>query len=80
MFIQMITLYLCNNNKQIEIMDYLKITNVYVDGIDTNDYPDFCDAFKASAEYDGVDMTEEQLDEINEHYDFVYECVVSQIF
>ena len=80
MFIQMITLYLCNNNKQIEIMDYLKITNVYVDGIDTNDYPDFCDAFIASAEYDGVDMTEEQLDEINEHYDFVYECVVSQIF
>ena len=80
MFIRMITLYLCNNNKQIEIMDYLKITNVYVDGIDTNDYPDFCDAFIASAEYDGVDMTEEQLDEINEHYDFVYECVVSQIF
>ena len=80
MFIQMITLYLCNNNKQIEIMDYLKITNVYVDGIDTNDYPDFCDAFIASAEYDGVDMTEEQLDEINEHYDFVYECVVNQIF
>jgi len=61
-------------------MDYLKITNVYVDGIDTNDYPDFCDAFIASAEYDGVDMTEEQLDEINEHYDFVYECVVNQIF
>lgn len=61
-------------------MDYLKITNVYVDGIDTNDYPDFSDAFIASAEYDGEDMTDEQLDEINEHYDFVYECVVNQIF
>ena len=61
-------------------MDYLKITNVYVDGIDTNDYPDFCDAFIASAEYDGVDMTDEQLDEINEHYDFVHECVMNQVF
>ncbi len=61
-------------------MNYLKITNVYVDGIDTSDYPDFCDAFIASAEYDGEDMTDEQLDEINEHYDFVYECVMNQIF
>lgn len=61
-------------------MDYLKITNVYVDGIDMGDYPDFCDAFIASAEYDGEDMTDEQLDEINEHYDFVYECVMNQIF
>ena len=61
-------------------MDYLKITNVEVEGIDLNDYPDFCDAFIASAEYDGVDMTEEQLDEINDCYDFVHECVMQQIF
>lgn len=61
-------------------MDYLKITNVEVDGIDTRDYPDFVDAFISYAEYDGVEMTDEQLDEINEHYDFVYECVMNQIF
>ena len=61
-------------------MDYLKITNVEVEGIDLNDYPDFSDAFIASAEYDGVDMTEEQLDEINDCYDFVHECVMHQIF
>ena len=61
-------------------MDYLKITNVEVDGIDLNDYPDFSDAFIASAEYDGEDMTDEQLDEINECYDFVHEAVMNQIF
>ena len=61
-------------------MDYLKITNVYVDGIDMNDYPDFSDAFISSAEYNGEDMTDEQLDEINDCYDFVHECVMQQIF
>ena len=27
-------------------IDFSKITNVEVDGIDTKDYPDFCDAFR----------------------------------
>lgn len=61
-------------------MDYLKITNVEVEGIDTKDYPDFVDAFISYAEYDGVEMTDEQLDEINECYDFVYECVQNHLF
>ena len=61
-------------------MDYLKITNVELDGIDLNDYPDFVDAFITSAEYYGEDMTDEQLDEINQCYDFVHECVMNQIF
>ena len=56
-------------------IDYNKITNIEVDGIDTKDYPDFCDAFISSADYDGVEMTDEQLDEINEDRDFVYESV-----
>ena len=56
-------------------IDFSKITNVEVDGIDTKDYPDFCDAFISSADYDGVEMTDEQLDEINEDRDFVYESV-----
>ena len=61
-------------------MDYKKIDNIEVDGIDTKDYPDFCDAFIASADYKGVEMTEEQLDELNEDRDFVYECVNNQLF
>ena len=53
-------------------MDYKKIGNIEVDGIDTKDYPDFCDAYISSADYDGVPMTDEQLDELNEDGDYVY--------
>ncbi len=61
-------------------MDYKKIDNIEVDGIDTKDYPDFCDAFIASAYYDGKSMTDGQLDELNEDRDFVYECVQNHLF
>ena len=60
-------------------MEYTKIENVEVDGIDTSDYPDFCDAFIASADYDGEPMTSAQLDELNEDSDFVYDCVLNQL-
>jgi len=61
-------------------MDYSKIDNVEIEGIDTNDYPDFCDAYIASADYDGVPMTDEQLDEVNDNSDFVYDCVQNHLF
>lgn len=61
-------------------MDYKKIDNVEVDGIDTNDYPDFCDAYILSADYNGVPMTEDQIEELNQDRDFVYECVQNQLF
>jgi len=61
-------------------MDYKLIDNIEVDGIDTKDYPDFCDAFIASAEYNGKPMTDEQLDELNEDGGFVYECVENHLF
>ena len=61
-------------------MDYKLIDNIEVDGIDTKDYPDFCDAFIANADYDGKPMTDEQLDELNEDGDFVYECVQNHLF
>lgn len=61
-------------------MDYKLIDNIEVDGIDAKDYPDFCEAFIVSADYDGKEMTEEQLDELNEDSDFVYECVQNHLF
>lgn len=61
-------------------MNYDLIDNIEIDGIDTNDYPDFCDAFIASADYNGVEMTEEQLEALNEDYSFVHDCVYTQLF
>jgi len=61
-------------------MNYKLITNIEVDGIDTKDYPDFSDAFIQSADYDGVPMTDEQIDELNEDYEFVHEQVYANLF
>jgi hypothetical protein len=60
-------------------MDLNKITNVVVGNVDFADYPDFTDAYIESADYDGEEMTEDQLDEINEDRDFVYEQAISTI-
>ncbi len=62
-------------------LDFKKIDNLEFDGIDFSDYPDFVDAFLVSADYDGKEMTEEQIDYLNdEHRDFVNEQVFSSIF
>lgn len=61
-------------------LDKSKIDNVEVDGIDTRDYPKFTDAFIAYAEYDGRPMKDEELDELNEDYDYVHEKVMSHLF
>jgi len=65
---------------QIEL-DLSLIDNIEVDGIDTRDYPDFCDAYISYADYDGREMTDEELDVLNDEYrDFVYEKVWDSLF
>ena len=59
-------------------MDYSKITSAEFDGVDRCDYPDFVDAFCVYAEIDGVPLTDEQLDELNdseEKYDILIETL-----
>ena len=52
------------------------VSNIQVQGIDMNDYPDFCDAFIEGADYNGVEMTEEQLIQFEENYpDYCYEAI-----
>lgn len=60
--------------------NYSLIEDVVVENIDTRDYPDFCDAYIAYATYDGVPMTEQQLADLNEDQDFVYEAVLAQLY
>lgn len=61
-------------------MDYNLVTNTHVVDIDHWDYPDFCDAYIESAEYDGRDATDEELEEMNEDRDFVYQCIEKQLY
>ena len=61
-------------------LDYSKIDNVEVDGVDYFDYPDFCDAYIASADYDGRKMTDEELDLLNDDSDFVYSAVENSLY
>ena len=61
-------------------MNYDLIDNIEIDGIDTNDYPDFCDAYIVSADYDGEPMSDAQIDILNEDYNFVHDCVYTHLF
>ena len=49
----------------------MKIEEVYdieISGVDPGDYPDFCDAFIASAYYQGRECTEEELEYLQDTY------------
>lgn len=63
-------------------MDYIKekISNVEFDGIDSRDYPDFCDAYVLSADYDGEPMTDEQLEELSQDGDLVYSLLMDYLY
>jgi DNA-binding ferritin-like protein (Dps family) len=61
-------------------MDLTKIDNIEIEDINWNDAPEFCDAFIASADYNGKAMTEKQLDEINDNTDFVHDAVNKFIY
>jgi len=61
-------------------MDYSKISNIVIENIDGKDAPDFVDAFIASADLDGVSMTDSQLEKLSEDTDFVYDQVLKSIY
>ena len=61
-------------------LDYSKISNVKVEGIDMADYGDFCDAYIESADYDGREMTDEELEVLTEDSQFVNEAVFAQLY
>lgn len=55
------------------MIDFTKITDIEFDDVFNDDAPDYCDAYILRCEIDGVEATEEQLNEINENSDFVHE-------
>ena len=60
-------------------LDYNKNSNVFVGGIDMEDFPDFCDAYIESADYGNREMTDEELEILNEDGSFISEHAHSQI-
>ena len=62
----------------------LTASDFEVDGIDTRDYPDFCDAFICDATVlengEWRDATDLEIDELNEDLDLVYSCVENYLY
>ena len=54
-------------------LDYSKINNVKIGGLDMADYPDFCDAYIESADYGDRELTEDELNILNEDSEFISE-------
>ena len=61
-------------------MDYTKLSDIEVEGIDYADYPDFCDAYISDAKLNGINLTDKELELLNENSQFVYECVEKHIY
>ena len=53
--------------------DYKLISNIEFAGIDHRDAPEYTDAYIQSADYDGKPMTTDQIDALNDDYDYVHE-------
>lgn len=60
-------------------IDFKEVDNKEIEGIDTKDYPDFCDAFISACDYKGRPATEEELDAINDQCDFIHELAYKQL-
>ena len=62
-------------------MNVQHITDVEIDGIDYNDYPDFCDAFLAAATYNNKPLTQDEMDTIQqENPDWFYSKIEEVIY
>lgn len=61
-------------------MEKKLITNVKFEGIDHKDYPDYCDAYIVSADYNGVPMNDEQIEELAQDTDLVYDLLIEYLY
>lgn len=54
---------------------------VELNGIDTSDYPDFCDAYIAAACWtDGTPLTDDELDTLNDDSSLIHELVFEHLY
>lgn len=62
--------------------DTSNLIDVEISGVDFKDYPDFVDASVVAATFKdtGVELTEKELDVLNEREDIRYELVYNWLF
>lgn len=63
-----------------EEFDTGHVSDIEFDGINTDDYPDFVDAYILSATYRGKPMTDDELEHLNDDRDFVYAKVMERFY
>ena len=68
------------NNKFIEIIDLSSVKDIRVEGLNIKDYPDFSDAYIASATYENRKMTEKELKILNYDTDFIHEQIINELY
>ncbi len=60
-----------------------KVVNVEIDGVDTADYPDFCDAYFSYAEFEdtGTPLSDDELEILSDkNYDIINEMAFDKFF
>lgn len=76
--------HLSENGKYVgDKLNHDLIVDIEIEGIDMRDYPDFCDAFVATAywSHTGEELTEDECHELQENYpELIYEEVINHIF
>ena len=55
-------------NTFFNLIKYSKISNAKIEGINRNDWPDFCDAYFVEADYNGTPMTMDEIEMLNTEY------------
>ncbi len=68
-----------NQNQKNMKIDFNQVDEIEIDGVDTKDYPDFCDAVITRCDYKGKEATEEELDAINEQCDYIHELAYESL-
>lgn len=58
------------------------LSTMVIDGIDTTDYPDFCDSYISSCEFvDGTELNDDELDQLKEMLeDDWIELVINELY
>ena len=65
----------------LDLLEDVEIDDIEIDGIDMRDYPDFCDAFLVGASYKGRELTEDELEYVQDsNPEWFYDQVWDTIF